>query len=119
VGAKVVVTYEFGSLVRFTVRFTDPNRIDAPLDPDPPADELAHTLVDPTTITAIVKHPDGTTVTKVYGTDAEVVRDDVGTYHMDVSCATPGSWVLDWTGAGSLQAESQVAFKVGANLLAP
>jgi hypothetical protein len=118
VGAKVVVTYEYGSLVRFTVRFTDPLRVVAPLDPDPPADEVAHTLVDPTTVTATIKHPDGTTSTKVYGTDSEVVRDDVGTFHMDVSCVTPGNWVIDWKGTGSLQAESQVAFKVGINLLA-
>jgi hypothetical protein len=109
VGAQITVTYPFGSTVRFTCTFTDPTRTDAPVDPS-----TGNTLVDPTTVTAKLKKPDGSITTKVYGTDVEVVRDDVGIYHMDVAGDASGSWVIGWIGTGALPAQRELAFKVEA-----
>lgn len=114
-GVKVEFTFRFGAPIRLTAKFTDPNRVVDPLDPDPETDEVAHTLVDPTTVTAKLKKPDGTIVTKLYGTDVEVVRDDVGRFHMDVTCDMSGTWTFGWIGTGAGAAVNDDAFKVTAN----
>ena len=60
--------YDQGDLVRVAAVFTDEN--DAAFDPD--------------VVTFEFRTPAGTVTTKSYPTDAEVVKDAVGTYHMDI-----------------------------------
>lgn len=107
--AKLTIEYPFGSLVRIGVRFTDPNRIDAPID-----SATGNTLIDPTTVTVKIKMPDASVLAKVFGVDSEVIRDSDGAYHMDVSCNQAGVWVWGWFGTGAGQAADEMSFKVAA-----
>ena len=54
------------------------------------------TDVDPTTVTVKYEKPDGTEVTKVYLTDAEVIKDSTGHYHIDVDADQSGVWHFRW-----------------------
>jgi hypothetical protein len=59
---------------------------------------------DPTTITFRLLEPDGTVTVFVYGTDAEVVRDALGQYHVDWTLAQSGRHVARWEGTGAVHA---------------
>lgn len=81
--------FDWGDLARFSVTFTD----------------AAGAPTDPTTVTLRLLHPDGSTaITYVYGTDAALIRDDVGAYHADYLLDTVGYWVWRWEGTGLVQA---------------
>ena len=45
---------------------------------------------DPTYVTFSANFPDGSTVAYVYGTDLEVVKDDMGQYHVNLPVLIPG-----------------------------
>lgn len=62
------------------------------------------TLVDPSTVSFKLLKPDGTVVTKVYLTDVELVRDSLGTFHIDVSVPDWGTWWYRWESTGQGQA---------------
>ena len=81
-------TYPEGSNVRFSVEFRTP-----PAGP----------LVDPTTVTFLIRRPDTGVVTTwttipVVGT---IVKDSTGKYHADFTCDFPGEWYYRWEGAGT------------------
>lgn len=81
--------FDWGDLARFSVSFTD----------------AAGTPTDPTTVTIRLLHPDGATeTTYAYGTDAALVRDDVGAYHADYLIDAVGYWGWRWEGTGAVQA---------------
>ncbi len=63
------------------------------------------TLTNPTSVSFSYKEG-GTTTTYVYGTDAELVRDSTGVYHVDITPAAAGriEWRL-WSTGNLVQAE--------------
>lgn len=90
-------TYDLGDKIRSSVifrRITDT----AVLDPD------------------VVKFsfctPDGTVTTYVYLDGAEIVRDDEGEYHVDISLDTKGTWYHRWFSTGNGQAAAEERIEV-------
>lgn len=73
---------------------------------------VAGTPTDPTTVTAIIRDPDGVETTYLYGTDAELVKDSTGAYHVDVDADVAGRWVYRFAGTGTAQAALDQVFLV-------
>jgi len=69
-------------------------------------------LVDPDTVKFLYTPPSGVTVELVYGTDAEVVKDSTGNYHVDLTPDEAGQWVYRWESTGSGQAAENGEFMV-------
>ena len=65
--------------------------------------------VNPAAVMFKVKTPAGVTTTYTYGTDAALVRDATGVYHVDVDAATAGEYAYRFwsTGTGQAAAEGQ------------
>jgi len=59
-----------------------------------------YTDVDPTTVTLKIYSPDGDTTTYVYGTNAELERDDTGDYFCDYVPDVAGRWNYRWESTG-------------------
>lgn len=56
-------------------------------------------LTDPSTVVAKYRTPTtGTVTTKTYGSDAEVVKDGTGRYHIDISATVVGDWFYAFLG---------------------
>ncbi|MGY4713055.1 hypothetical protein ACXDF8_26510 [Mycolicibacterium sp. CBM1] len=72
------------------------------------ADELA----DPDALSFTMTAPDGVT-TYVYGTDAELDRDSLGTFHVYWDCAVLGVHTYKWATTGSLATVETGSFQVG------
>ena len=89
-------TYDVGDLVRCVGVFAD--------------SEAA--AIDPTTVTFKVREPSGDVVAYVYSTDAEVVRDGEGNYHVDVSATEAGTWHYRYESTGTGQAAGENEFEV-------
>jgi hypothetical protein len=64
----------------------------------------AGAATDPTTITFKLQKPDATLTTYVYPTDAQLVKDSVGVYHVDVPLAAAGVWYYRFEGTGAVAA---------------
>ncbi|NLD42119.1 MAG: hypothetical protein GX657_01355 [Chloroflexi bacterium] len=84
-------SYDRGDLVRLSVVFTDAEGV----------------ATDPTTITCTVKAPSGTVTVYTYGEDAEVVKDGVGAYHLDLEISASGEWHYRWAGTGACTAAGE------------
>jgi len=69
-------------------------------------------LTDPTAVTAKVKKPGGTVTTYVYLTDAALVRDGAGLFHLDVTTDEKGEWNFRFEGTGACTAVEEAAFNV-------
>lgn len=84
--------YDIGDLVRCTGTFAS-----------------SGSNVNPSAVMFKVKTPAGTVTTYTYGTDAALVRDSTGVYHVDVDAATAGDYVYRFwsTGTGQAAAEGQ------------
>lgn len=91
--------YDIGDLVRCTGTFA-----------------AAGTNVNPDAIMFKVKTPAGVVTTYTYGTDAALVRDSTGVYHVDVSVAEAGEYVYRFWSTGTGQAASEGQFVVKATL---
>lgn len=91
-------TYDVGDKVRITGAWTDPNDSDA--------------AIDPTTVSAAYKNPSGVVLTKVYGSDADVVRSGTGSFYMDISITVSGEYWYRWIGTGTGQAAGESMFGV-------
>jgi len=74
--------------------------------------KVADVLTDPTTVTFKSKKPSGTITTLVYGTDAAVVKDATGQYHVDVTTDEKGEWNFRFEGTGTCTAVEEAAFNV-------
>ena len=61
---------------------------------------------DPDAVFVAVKEPGANTTTYQYGVDLEVVKDDTGEYHVDLSLLTAGIWAVRGYSTGSVQAGS-------------
>lgn len=69
-------------------------------------------LVDPTNVTVKYIENGGTAVEKVYPTDAEIVKDSTGVYHMDIPTTKVGQ-VKGWMkGSGNLDIIEPFTFEV-------
>lgn len=89
-------SYFVGSLIRCSAAFTDTLGAD----------------LDPTTVSFSFKIDNGSVTTYVYGTDAQVVKDSTGHYHVDLSGATKGTLYYRWFSTGTGQAADEGAFYV-------
>ena len=70
------------------------------------------TATDPTTLTFKLKDTSGSTTTYVYGTDAELVRDSAGNFHVNYTPELPGNYYYRFAGTGACQAASEGLFSV-------
>lgn len=84
--------YDIGDLRRLSVTFSD----------------IDGTEADPTTVTFKMREPDGTETIYAYGTDAELVKDGVGRYHVDWTLTQAGRHVVRWEGTGVVATAEQV-----------
>lgn len=90
-------TYVKGNLVRVAGSFTDENGA----------------AMNPTVVKCAVLPPATVTpTTYTYGTDAAVVRDSTGHYHVDLDASTEGLWRYRWYSTGSGQAAAESEFQV-------
>ena len=87
--------YDVGDSVRMSAAFT-----------------VSSVATDPTTITFKMREPDGTVTTYVYGTDAELVKDSTGNYHVDWGTSMSGDFFYRFTGTGACVAASEGYFTV-------
>lgn len=88
--------YDPGDLARLTTSFTDFG---------------TGNPVDPTTVTADVRDPDGNTTTYIL-TSGQIVKDSTGNYHLDIQVATPGRWSYKFVGTGAATDTGQGTFVV-------
>lgn len=88
--------YDVGDLVRCSGPFTN----------------SAGAAIDPEAVKVSIRKPDGTVTTYVYNTDAEVVKDSVGNYHIDVDANAAGRWYYRWWSTGNGQAADENWFLV-------
>jgi hypothetical protein len=72
----------------------------------------AGTAVDPTEVYFEYKDPDGIETLLTYGTDAALVRDSAGNYHVDVDADTEGGWYYRWYSTGTGQTAAEGSFGV-------
>lgn len=73
---------------------------------------VSDVLTDPSTVTAKTKSPSGMVLSYVYGVDAELVKDGVGEYHIDVTANEIGQWHFRFEGTGTCAAVEEAAFAV-------
>lgn len=91
--------YQPGDAVRCSVEFRN----------------LDGTLADPSTVVAKYRNGTGAVTTKTYGSDAEVVRDATGLYHIDISPDAAGTWYYRFAGTGTVIAAVERSFRVTTN----
>lgn len=92
--------YLVGQQIRITVRFA-----------------ASDTLTDPTAIIFKFKKPNGTITTYTHGTDAQLVKDSTGIYHVDLTLDAEGEWAYRWEGTGALVAADQRTVAVDKSLV--
>lgn len=89
------MAYDVGDVVRVTTTFT-----------------RLGVATDPTTVTFRVKAPAGTLTDYVYLTDAAVVRDSLGVYHLDLPVTAAGTWYVRSIGTGAAAGVEEIALYV-------
>ncbi len=89
-------THDLGDLVRVSVEFRN----------------TSGDLADPTAVNMSQRTPAGVTTTYIYSTDAELVKDSTGKYHVDVSASEAGVWYYRFFSTGTGQAAEERQFKV-------
>lgn len=74
--------------------------------------DFGGTLADPGALRLKVKPPTSELQTFVYGTDAALVKDAVGKYHVDLTLNASGAWAYRWEcdapNAGAIEGALQV-----------
>jgi len=68
-------------------------------------------LVDPASLTVLVRDPEGFETSYTYGVDAEITRASLGVFDVFVDLTKPGDWFVRWKGAGSLQGAEEVRIR--------
>jgi len=53
-------------------------------------------LLDPSVVRVTYQTPALVETTKIYGTDAEVIRDGIGRYRIDIDVSAAGLWYYKW-----------------------
>ena len=59
-----------------------------------------------------IKSLSGETISYEYGQDAELVKDDVGKYHVDISITASGKWYYRFFSTGIGHAAGETSFQV-------
>jgi hypothetical protein len=73
----------------------------------------AGSFVDPSTGPVVkYKTPSGTTTTKTYPSDTEVVRVETGSYYILVTASESGTWAFQYSGSGTNAGADEGKFKV-------
>lgn len=67
---------------------------------------------DPTTVSVVVRRPDGIRLTYVYGTDVEVVKDSTGHYRLNFTPTMPGNHWHYWISTGTAATVGELMFVV-------
>lgn len=70
---------------------------------------------DPTTVVFKYRARGGTIVSYAYSTDAQLVRDSLGNYHVDLSLTVPGLWEYEFLGTGTVAQATNGSFLVSPN----
>jgi len=95
--ASVKITVGYGALVRLSASFTE-------ADGSP---------IDPGSIVAMTKNPDGDIDEYEQNTtDPTIERDDVGEYHLDIVAGVVGLWHFRFESYGAGQAVGEGRFSV-------
>jgi hypothetical protein len=94
-----IASYDLGDLIELKITFRND----------------AGAVTDPTSPTLAIHKPDGTTTTYVHPTDAALVKDSTGVYHVNYSPTMAGTHHWRGLGTGAVQAEEQAAFFVRPN----
>jgi hypothetical protein len=68
--------------------------------------------VDPTTVSVVLRRPDGIKRTYVYGTDAEVIRQATGIYYLEYPTVLAGQHWYRWSSTGNGTSAGEKAFVV-------
>lgn len=89
-------SYDIGDLVRVSGAFTT----------------AAGVAQDPSVVKCSVRTPAAVVTTYTYGTDAALVKDSTGNYHVDVSAAAIGWYYYRWFSTGTGQAGDEGWFEV-------
>ena len=89
-----VNSYDVGALVRCSAAFTN----------------IAGAAIDPAAVKFKYRTPAGSITTLIYGTDAALVKDSVGNYHVDVSPTTHGDWLYRFEATGTGQSAEESLF---------
>lgn len=87
--------YKKKSLVRISSEFT-----------------ISSVDTDPTTVTCRYKDPNNAVTTLVYGTDAALVKDAVGKYHVDIQANIAGNWWYRFEATGAVVAANEAEFVI-------
>ena len=93
------MAYHLGDLIRVSAVFTD----------------AAGDAVDPDAVFAQYKDPSGNVTELEYLTDAALVKDSVGNYHVDIDADEAGRWRYRFYSTGDGQAANQKSFDVTAS----
>lgn len=88
--------YDIGDLVSVTVEFRNTSAV----------------LIDPTGVTFAVRSPAGVVTNYTYGVDAQLVKDAVGKYRVDVNATLVGTWRYRWASTGTGQGAEEGQFVV-------
>ena len=89
-------TFDYGDLVRVAGTWTT----------------AASVATDPTIVRFQYTDPSGNTTALLYGTDAAVVRDSTGVYHVDINVDEVGIWRYRWYSTGTGQAATESMFNI-------
>ena len=73
---------------------------------------VAGVSTDPDVVNFGMRSPDGTKTSYIYLTDAELIKDDTGDYHVDVTPLVSGTWFYEFTGVGTINATEEGKFFV-------
>ena len=95
-------TYKLGTSVKISVAFTDVDGVAA----------------DPTLVTCKVQKPNdaaGIETLYTYPTDAALVKDSVGNYHLWIETDQVGTYVYGFEGAGVVDVSNDDTFDVETN----
>lgn len=82
-----------GDVVRMSISVVDPDDLETP--------------VDPAGLVVRVKSNSGTDDTYTYGTDAELIRSDVGSYYIDIVTDDSGDWFVNMKSTTPTDVEEQ------------
>lgn len=88
--------FDIGDLIRESAEFRNSDKV----------------LVDPTTVATTIREPGGNKIDKVFGVDAEIVRDSAGKFHQDFTPTKDGTHDFRWVSTGTGQAAEETSFVV-------
>jgi hypothetical protein len=91
-----VNVYDRGDVTRISVAFTN----------------AAGAAADPTVVRVLYKSLESAVTTLVYPTDAALVKDSTGNYHVDIDLLAEGVWSIRIEGTGVVAAAAELQVNV-------